>query len=69
MRFLDILRQERAVSGISHMFLTGVPTVIAYHISDWAAFFVETMVDSHFEDGDSPPTERQEHIRTLLHTM
>lgn len=69
MRFLDILRQERAIHGIPHMFLSGVPTVIAYHISDWVAFFVETMIDQFYDEDDEPVTEREDQVRNLLHNF
>ncbi|KAH9210993.1 hypothetical protein DL95DRAFT_342430 [Leptodontidium sp. 2 PMI_412] len=67
MRFVDILRQERAVSGVPHMFLSGVPTVIAYHISDWAAFFIESVIDAYFDHDDLFVNEREERISNLLH--
>lgn len=69
LRFLDILRQERAMYGIPHMFLSGVPTVIAYHISDWMAFFVETMIDQFYDEDDEPLTERGDQVRNLLHNL
>ncbi|KAK0109405.1 hypothetical protein ONS95_002103 [Cadophora gregata] len=68
-RFLDILRQERSFYGIPHMFLSGVPTVIAYHISDWVAFFVETLIDQYYDGDENPPTERQDFVRNILHNF
>ncbi|KAG4434398.1 hypothetical protein IFR05_010131 [Cadophora sp. M221] len=67
MRFVDILRQERAVSGIPHMFLSGVPTVIAYHISDWAAFFIESVIDAYFDDDNIYINEGEERMSIFLH--
>ncbi|KAH7305161.1 hypothetical protein BKA65DRAFT_202828 [Rhexocercosporidium sp. MPI-PUGE-AT-0058] len=69
MEFVDILRQERAASGIPQMFLSGVPTVIAYHISDWAAFFVESVIDAYFDDGELPATDKEDQVRNLLHNF
>ncbi|KAL2068507.1 hypothetical protein VTL71DRAFT_14844 [Oculimacula yallundae] len=69
MRFVEILRQERAAFSVPHMFLSGVPTVIAYHISDWVAFFVETAIDGYFDDGHVPATDGEEQVRNILHNL
>ncbi|CZS99682.1 hypothetical protein WAI453_002382 [Rhynchosporium graminicola] len=69
MRLADILRQERTAFGVPHMLLSGVPTVVAYHISDWVAFFVETMIEGYFDDDHQPVTDREDQVRNALHTL
>lgn len=53
-RFLDIIRGEVHTYGIPHMILSGLPTVIAYHVSDYVGFFAETILDTVLdEEGDT----------------
>ncbi len=66
---MNILRQERSVASIPHILLTGLPCVVAYHVSDWIAFFVETLVDAFFDDEEAELTERQVQVRNALNVM
>jgi hypothetical protein len=39
---------------------SGLPTVVAYHVSDWIAFLAETVLDAVIDDDG-------EHISPQLH--
>jgi hypothetical protein len=47
------------------MFFAGIPTVFAYHISDWAAFFLETIVEAILDEEDGL-SKRQSQLRNTL---
>lgn len=52
MGLIDILRQEMAVKSIPSMLFSGIPTVVAYHLLDYAAFFAQVAVESIFADNE-----------------
>jgi len=47
------------------MIFAGMPTVFAYHLSDWAAFFLETIVEAILDEDDTL-SKRQLQIRNTL---
>ncbi len=44
----------------------GLPTVVAYHISEWVAFFLETVVDAMIDEEEAPLTGRQNLLKNLI---
>jgi hypothetical protein len=43
---IDILRREHQVESIPSLLFSGLPAVLAYHISDWVGFVaVDVMLD------------------------
>ena len=56
---------ERSQYTVDHLFFTGIPTVVAYHLSDWAAFFAETLIEATF-DGEEGFTPRQLQMKTAI---
>lgn len=49
MGLLDIVRQELNAESISSLLLTGIPSVAAYHFSDYAAFIIKLSVETSFD--------------------
>ena len=49
---LSILRQETAVRSFPNLFYAGLPSVVAYHISDWVGFIADTLIDDIFDEDD-----------------
>lgn len=41
------------------MFFSGIPTVVAYHISDYAGFVAQALVDNYLDEEDNDYTPRQ----------
>jgi len=54
------------VHSISHLLFSGFPTVIAYHFSDWVAFFAETVIEAIFEDEEGNPQSKRENMKNLV---
>ena len=64
---LQIFKQERDQSSFGHMLFAGMPTVFAYHLSDWAAFFLETVVEAIWDEEDKDGlSNRQSRLRSSL---
>ncbi|KAI9046450.1 hypothetical protein LZ554_009199 [Drepanopeziza brunnea f. sp. 'monogermtubi'] len=59
---LDLVRQERAVSGIPRMLLTGLPAVVAYHALDMMSFFCETVLDALYDEEEGALTDQEKSI-------
>ena len=53
---IDIMRHEHGTRSISSLLFTGLPTVLAYHISDWVGFVT---VDVLLEGNEKEDTPRQ----------
>lgn len=51
------------------MFFSGVPTVFAYHLSDWAAFFLETVSEAIFDEENDETSSWQPALRETLSWM
>jgi len=49
---LQILKQETAEYGLCHVITAGLPTVLAYHAADWAAFYAERLLDDVFGEDE-----------------
>jgi hypothetical protein len=65
MSILQIIKQERQQTSLGHMFFAGMPAVFAYHLSDWAAFFLETVVEAILDEDDEL-SKRQPQLRGVL---
>jgi hypothetical protein len=63
---IEVLRKETAVHSISHLLFSGIPTVIAYHLSDWVAFFAETLIETVFEDDDGDAPSKRENLKNFF---
>lgn len=61
----ELIKTERTTYSVDHLFFAGIPAVIAYHVSDWLAFFTETIVEALFEEIEEP-TERQIQLKNFL---
>jgi hypothetical protein len=59
---VNILRQEISLRSTSNLFYAGLPTVVAYHVSDWVAFFIETMVDAVLDEYDEEQELPQKYL-------
>jgi hypothetical protein len=50
------------------MIFAGMPTVFAYHFSDWAAFFMETVVEAVWDE-DEGLTNTQHRLKNVLQNV
>lgn len=51
---IDIMKHENDTRSISSLLFSGLPTVLAYHISDWVGFVtVDVLLDGN-EKEDTP---------------
>lgn len=64
--FLEIIRREKAASSITHLLFAGIPTVVAYHLSDWVAFFLETVLEAVMDTDEAAVSKIQTEIRSAL---
>jgi hypothetical protein len=48
--FLGIVRQETAAKSFTNIFYAGLPSVLAYHVSDWIGFISDALIDDFFEE-------------------
>jgi hypothetical protein len=53
---IDIMRREHQVESIPSLLFSGLPTVLAYHISDWVGFVA---VDVMLDDDEKEDTRTQ----------
>jgi hypothetical protein len=53
MSLLSILKQEGSSQSMSGLMWSGLPTVVAYHVSDWVAFLIETILDALIDEEES----------------
>lgn len=54
---MRIVRQEASAYSVPHLFFSGLPTVLAYHVSDWVAFLTETVIDAVYEEDENGVSE------------
>lgn len=66
MRLLDILRQEHSIKTISSMAFSGMPSVVAYHISDYLGFIIQALMDGFYDEEEE---EYSSHELWLKHTI
>jgi len=50
---LAIIRQETTARSFANLFNAGLPSVIAYHISDWIGFITDALIDDLFDEEDN----------------
>ncbi|KAL3426824.1 hypothetical protein PVAG01_00333 [Phlyctema vagabunda] len=65
MSLIEIIRLERALSPTSFM-LAGLPTVMAYHVSDWAGFIFQVLVEGYYDEEDGSLSARQIAMRNTI---
>jgi hypothetical protein len=65
---LGILRRETSTYSVPHLFLSGLPTVFAYHVCDWVAFLTETIVEGMFYQDENGPSEQQVRTQQRIQT-
>jgi hypothetical protein len=60
------MRQEREASSISRLLFSGLPTVLAYHVSDWVGFVaVDVLLDDDGKEG-TPSKLPLKHVVQIL---
>jgi hypothetical protein len=47
---------------------SGLPSVVAYHVSEWVAFFVETVLDAVIDE-DENASERARNFKVILQKL
>ncbi|RFU36071.1 hypothetical protein B7463_g211, partial [Scytalidium lignicola] len=57
MGFLELVKHEASLSSIPRLIFAGIPTVLAYHVSDWACFIMYSLMDENFEDNRLTPRQ------------
>jgi hypothetical protein len=63
---VDVLRYEFQAKSISTLLFSGIPTVLAYHISDWVGFIA---VDVVFDDNGKGCTPTQAWFKYAGHIL
>ena len=56
-RLLGIIRQEATTYSVPHLFTSGLPAVIAYHVVDFVSFRIETFIDAVFDSDENDLSE------------
>lgn len=56
---LDILRNENKDKSVPSIFFSGIPTVILYHISDYAGFVVQACLDGYWDEDEETFTPNE----------
>jgi hypothetical protein len=61
-----MVRREASTYSIPHLVFSGLPTVLAYHVSDWLAFFTETIIEACFDEDENNFSEQQIRARQVV---
>jgi hypothetical protein len=50
MGIIEIMRREVATKSVASLLFSGIPTVMAYHISDWTGFITQALMDGIWDE-------------------
>ncbi|TGO10393.1 hypothetical protein BTUL_0136g00140 [Botrytis tulipae] len=62
---LALIQHERTRRSVANLFFSGLPTVIAYHVSDWAGCFLEVLLDQMFDEDERRLTSREVWVKFI----
>lgn len=67
---LQIFRYEKE-SGFTlpNLFFSGIPTVLAYHASDWIGFIVQSVIDGVWDEEEGVYTPAQLWLKHASQTV
>ena len=65
---LGIIRQETAATSFPNLVYAGLPSVVAYHLSDWIGFITDALIDDIFDEEDKY-TSAQLYLKYSTQTM
>ncbi|KAH8804553.1 hypothetical protein F5884DRAFT_417811 [Xylogone sp. PMI_703] len=57
MGFVELVKHEASISSIPRLIFAGIPTVFAYHVSDWACFVLYSLMDENLEENRLTPRQ------------
>lgn len=65
---LALIQRERARRSIPNLLFAGLPTAIAYHLSEWVGCYLESVLDHMYDENEVLLTSQDVWIKNIADT-